>query len=486
MPMPFLGKNVLSWCNKCNIPILENNKCGICKTSTVRVPITAPFDVRPAFDRDLNLIRKTIDNQFGKGLGQKIIEDNKIILLNKAPYFDRMDEIVLDGAIIGTIRYNISRDISTWEFIPRIEGAKRIVKYNCYKWIRIAKDAEPFIRKGANVLAPGVIEYDPSIEKGEYVIVTNPDSEAVGIGISRISGDEISNRKKGMIIKSKRGILNSTLNILPPGQSWDMVIEANREILEKKENNALNLIKQVQKKYSLPYVVSFSGGKDSICILLLVLRSGINFKIFYLDTGIEFEETVSYVHDIIKDFNLKNSFILGKTDTDFFNRIETLGVPSKDERWCNKLLKLNVIKQIIKSNFPEGMVTFIGNRKYESYSRYQESSRGQIVKNKLIPQQINANLIMNWTALHVWLYIFMNKVKYNPLYEKGYERIGCMFCPANKLADLEILKGIHPESYKKWEQILFEQAKKLHYPSEWVTKGFWRYRNKDKWKLDVK
>lgn len=485
MPMPFLGKNHLYWCNNCNIPILEKNKCNICNSSTEKVPITTPYDVRPAFEKDLELIRRTIDNQFGNGLGPKIIEDNKIILLNKAPYFDRMDEIILDGKILGTIRYNIERAQPKWEFIPRIEGAKRLAKFGCKKWVKVDEDAVKFIRQAANVLAPGVLDNDNSIEYDEYVIVINPNSEAIGIGVSRATGKEIPNKKKGMVVKTKRGIQDSTLNILPSGQTWDLVIEANSTVLENKEKHAMNLIKNVVKRYDLPKLVSFSGGKDSICTLMLVLESGIDFKVFYLDTGIEFEESLNFVNEIIRDFKLKDSFIMCKTDADFFENIETRGVPAKDYRWCNRLLKLNVIIHMIQNNFPDGIVTFVGSRKYESFSRYQDSIKGHIVKSKLIDKQINVNLIINWTALHVWLYIFSKKVKFNPLYKLGYERIGCMYCPANKLADLEILKEIHPKIYEKWHKILENQAKKLNYPQEWITKGFWRYHNKEKWRLNT-
>ncbi|MHA1376917.1 MAG: phosphoadenosine phosphosulfate reductase domain-containing protein [Candidatus Helarchaeota archaeon] len=486
MPMPFLGKNLLYWCINCNIPILEKSKCGICNSKTKKVSITAPFDVRPAFNKDLNLIRLTIDSQFGEGIGEKILENHKIILLNKVPYYDRMDEIVVDGEILGAIRFNISKPKNKWEFIPRTEGARRIVKYGGKKWIKVDEGAEKFIRKAANALAPGVIDNDVSIKKGEYVIIINPKNEAIAIGLARYSGEEIPKRQNGIVAKSKRGILDSKPSILPAGQTWDLVIKANNKIMENKKDTAINLIKYVQDNYDLPKLVSFSGGKDSICILKLVLDSGIDFKVFYIDTGIEFEETLNYVNKIIDEFSLKKSFIAVKSNIDFFKEIENSEIPAKDNRWCNNFLKLNPIKNMIQENFPKGLITFVGSRKYESFSRYRESMKGKIVKNKLIQQQINVNLIINWTALHVWLFIFSNKLRYNPLYEMGYERIGCMYCPANKLADLEILKEIHPEKFENWINLLIKQAKKFNFPLEWINKGYWRYKNKEKWRTDFK
>lgn len=39
------------------------------------------------------------------------------------------------------------------------------------------------------------------------------------------------------------------------------------------------------------------------------------------------------------------------------------------------------------------------------------------------------NPIYHWTDTDVWEYVRRNNIKMNPLYEKGYYRVGCIGCP---------------------------------------------------------
>jgi phosphoadenosine phosphosulfate reductase len=50
-------------------------------------------------------------------------------------------------------------------------------------------------------------------------------------------------------------------------------------------------------------------------------------------------------------------------------------------------------------------------------------------KNELI-----LNPIIEWSNDEVWEYIRENRLPYNPLYDKGHKRVGCIGCPmkANK------------------------------------------------------
>jgi phosphoadenosine phosphosulfate reductase len=118
-----LGRNYVRWCSGCNIPILEERACPLCGGTTREVTLTPPGDVRPAFDHDITLIRDAIDSQFGTGTGELLLPDDKVILLNKVPALDRMDEIIVDGQVVGALRYDIGRG---WTFIVRMYGAVSI------------------------------------------------------------------------------------------------------------------------------------------------------------------------------------------------------------------------------------------------------------------------------------------------------------------------------------------------------------------------
>ncbi|HEK8692780.1 TPA: phosphoadenosine phosphosulfate reductase family protein, partial [Clostridioides difficile] len=55
----------------------------------------------------------------------------------------------------------------------------------------------------------------------------------------------------------------------------------------------------------MKYVASFSGGKDSAAMLLLILEKRLLLdEIVFIDTGLEFKE----IYDIIDDFEKRINF----------------------------------------------------------------------------------------------------------------------------------------------------------------------------------
>ncbi|MGP8322975.1 MAG: phosphoadenosine phosphosulfate reductase family protein, partial [Methanosarcinaceae archaeon] len=80
----YLGELLLYWCSLCNVPVL-GKKCG-CGAATKKVTITPPGDIRPAFDHDINHINSISIKQFNAPL----IPPGHLVVLNKAPYDDRM------------------------------------------------------------------------------------------------------------------------------------------------------------------------------------------------------------------------------------------------------------------------------------------------------------------------------------------------------------------------------------------------------------
>ena len=110
---PFLGGFKLFWCDSCNIPILDKTPCYNCGNATRFVNIAPPGDVRPAFPDDVMRISKIIDSLYGSGSAQSLgLSNERIVLLNEVSYDDLMDEIIVDGVVIGALRYNLVLETS--------------------------------------------------------------------------------------------------------------------------------------------------------------------------------------------------------------------------------------------------------------------------------------------------------------------------------------------------------------------------------------
>jgi len=472
---PYLGPLLLAWCDTCNVPLVRRGLCGRCGAKTRSVPITPPGDARPAFEADRDRIIATISTQYDSKVAQQFLPLNKIVLLNSIPDIDYCDEIIVDGQIIGLHRFRI--DTLSWEFVPKMEGARRLVQLTKAKQVIIDDSAVPFITKGANLLRPGISTADTSIRPGEFVIGVTKQREAVLVGTATMTGQDMRTKARGMAIKKQYKAEPQNPILLPGGQTWDTVLEANTNILQEIEDEATEFIEQTAHEYHLPLVVAFSGGKDSLAVLLLVKKTlpDQSYHIIFINTGIEFPETVENVYSTTAEFGLENLLIVKNVDKDqFFRVLDLYGFVARDYRVCCKTVKLGPTSQLIDQHFPDGCLSFIGQRRYESQRR---SASGRTWKNPWVPKQMGASPIHNWTAMMIWLYIFREKAPYNPLYEEGFERIGCMFCPASTMSELSIIAEKCPSEWQRWQSNAEKVAQRYGMSQKWLDHGFWRWKN---------
>ena len=462
----FLGELLLYWCHSCNVPVL-GKKCG-CSAATKKVTVTPPADIRPAFQYDIDLINSVSIKQFNAPL----IPPGRLVVLNKAPYDDRMDEIIVDGEIIASIRFEIEG--LRWVLLPRLSGARRLFEGNdrstMRNWVVIDGGAVSFIVKGASVLAPGVIDADANIHELDEVVVLTPEEEVVSVGRSRMSGAVMLKRGRGVAVKTRWKGTPCKLEIPEGGQDWNDAVAANADIMDRFVERSHNFIKNVTETTQRPISVSYSGGKDSLAVLQLASECLDDFDILFADTGLEFPETVENVEAMASRYNHPLKTV--SSGEAFWESVDDFGPPTVEARWCCKVCKLGPITQLIEENYENGCLTFIGQRKYESDARAKSE---RVWKNPWVGNQISAAPIQDWTALHVWLYIFKTGVPYNPMYECGFDRIGCWLCPSSSLADIVRLKDTHPEFEKRLNDYLLGYAERMGLSGEWVEHGLWRW-----------
>ena len=463
-----LGKNHLRWCDDCNLPVLESKTCPICGKDSREVEITPPGDVRPAFQHDIDLIRKLADEQYGEGSGIALLPEGHPVLLNKAPSLDRMDEIIIDGSTVATIRYDLGKG---WRLINRMQSAMRIAPVMTKGYVICDDSAVPFVQDSKNLMAPGVIDAHKDIKIGDEVIVITKDRKAIATGAAKMEPQVMIDSERGLAVKTK-WVKPEPFRNPDKKYTWDEVVEANREVIEKRRDEAVDFINKNIAKHDVPAIVSFSGGKDSLATLLLTLDAGHKLPVLFVNTGLEFDETVEHVRDVTSRHGLKLIEETAPTDA-FFGNLVHFGPPAKDFRWCCKTNKLGPTVGAIMKNFPDGVLSFIGQRKYESEARHD---KGRVWVNPWTPGQTGASPIQNWNALHVWFYIFLKKEPFNVWYTRGLDRIGCFLCPASDMSELEIVAG-NSSRYGQWDQYLTDYMNSRGLPQEWKDYALWRWKN---------
>ncbi|HJJ90612.1 MAG TPA: aminotransferase class V-fold PLP-dependent enzyme [Methanocorpusculum sp.] len=425
----------LYWCPHCNLPLVA--KTCSCKSEAIKIPLQKPYDIRPVLKADYDLLQSLIRNRFGPRISLP-----HVMIFNKAGGIDRNDLLIANGVrfawlwfdpITRSFHFNIEADA-----LPYLIGNvdKNIID------LEVAADYLPRGRLG-----------------GKKVPIHSPDVTD-GMVILKYKSNYGTGILKNGTVRIKE-LIRVQPKLEKANPSWIDVVEKNAFHLKNMERTAVREIKQY-----LPLApsvnCSFSGGKDSAAVWYIAQKSGVS-DAFFIDTGLEFPETIDFV-------KTQNIPFIHKSG-DFWKAVEKAGPPGKDHRWCCKLLKLNPMKIYLDKTGP--CVTVQGNRWYESWTR---ASLDAVSQNPHNPLQLNLSPIRSWRALDVFLYLWLRKIPYNPLYERGYERIGCYLCPAMLESEFATMHKTHPELAIRWDTFLSQWADVHGLPHEFIRWGFWRWK----------
>ncbi|NIA09218.1 MAG: phosphoadenosine phosphosulfate reductase family protein [Nitrospiraceae bacterium] len=233
----------------------------------------------------------------------------------------------------------------------------------------------------------------------------------------------------------------------------------------------------------MKYVVGYSGGADSQVALDLALWKYDDVEIIFIDTSLEFPETLATVEATAKFYNMDIRFL--RAPKTFEEYLESFGgmYPSWRRRWCQDRLKERPWKKYMNSLIGRGLrrgkqkktagsssqtmtspaVTAIdGIRSDESSSR---AKRKQIELHRSGKWMIK-HIIFDWTKPRVFRYIHDHDLPLNPLYAMGYSRVSCWFCPFSPIADNQILPKLHPDLYAKAQEWAEKYGRRFCYPVE--------------------
>ena len=452
------------WCHHCNVPLL-NSTCDLCKSQGSHLNLSPPGDIRFCSPYEKEVLKGLLLTAFGcDPIG------DRIILLNKTTGDDRTDEVIVDGLHFGVLRFDM-RTLN-YVFDLSVDGAKVLAAHTTNKTVELKKASSHL--SGKKIKADQLLKFTEDINKGDTVLIKC--RNLIGFGISLSDYMHFENPED--VVLRVRKLDSNSVSLNSRISSMQDVIKANSSHMEKISRDAANVIKGIvnRKEYKdLPVHVSFSGGKDSLVVLDLTVSTLKKrpVRAFFLNTGIEFPETVEFARNFCSSYGIElKESAAGES---FWENLERFGPPAKDMRWCCKVCKLAPANRVIDGSTSKGEVclTVDGKRKYESFSRASISASE---RNPFVPTQLNIFPIRDWRAIEVWLYIYGKNLEYNPLYDMGFERVGCYLCPASLSAEYQIFSKLHPDLHARWHGYLLEWANKKGLSESFVEHGFWRWK----------
>lgn len=212
----------------------------------------------------------------------------------------------------------------------------------------------------------------------------------------------------------------------------------------------------------MKYLVSLSGGKDSTACLLWALD---NFKKedivpYYIDTKWEHHSVYEYLEYLEEQLDIRIVRINSEGMEELCKRKRMM--PNPCARFCTENLKIKTAIEFYYYWFISKGIDFIniaGIRREESKARAntecfaetEEKYEGKKFRIK------NLYPIAYWGIQRVFDYLKEHKVSVNPLYKKGFTRVGCYPCI---FATKDELTNLEPE-YKKRLRNLEDEISKI-------------------------
>lgn len=244
----------------------------------------------------------------------------------------------------------------------------------------------------------------------------------------------------------------------------------------KRAHQSLQLAAEMSEYYyHKPLIICYSGGKDSEIVLDMAKKclSPTQFELVHNHTTIDAPETVYHVRKVFAEaekLGIHTEVIMPTYKgerTSMWKLIEEKRMPpTRIARYCCAYLKEHSIPYrflafgIRGDEGPKRAGRDIFEKRgynkasdeyrtlQHTYAMFQldKQNKYEVYQCKLIEAckengSVVVNPIYEFSDTDVWEYIRRNKVEVNPLYARGYKRVGCIGCPlggrANQLREFE-------------------------------------------------
>jgi phosphoadenosine phosphosulfate reductase len=157
------------------------------------------------------------------------------------------------------------------------------------------------------------------------------------------------------------------------------------------------------------------------CILIHLLSEiEPRLRIFNLDTGYQFPETLALRDRIAERYGIEVEMVRADTTVEEYERLNGGPLYAKNSEQCCYQRKIVPLRRALVGY--DSWITAI--RSEQSADRARAKVIGWDAKFNLV----KINPLLKWTRRDVWAFIVSNKVPYNPLHDQGYPSVGCWPC----------------------------------------------------------
>jgi phosphoadenosine phosphosulfate reductase len=161
-------------------------------------------------------------------------------------------------------------------------------------------------------------------------------------------------------------------------------------------------------------------GPEGCAILHMLADIEPRVRVFNLDTGYQFAETLQLRNRIAERYGIEVELVRPELSVPEYEAANGGPVYTHDPDRCCRDRKLVPLRRAI-----EGYDAWISSiRADQSLHRARAAVVGWDMRFGLV----KINPLLRWSQRDVWAYVVGNDVPYNPLHDHGYPSIGCWPC----------------------------------------------------------
>lgn len=248
--------------------------------------------------------------------------------------------------------------------------------------------------------------------------------------------------------------------------------------------------KMALRIYKKPLVVTDSGGKDSLVCRELVRRAGVPYELHHNHTTADTPETVYYIRKVFREMeaagvpcNIEMPYYKGQRVTMWSLIPLKQYPPTRIQRYCCQILKENSCSDRFITTGVRWAESIKRKNNRGIFENYTTKSTNKIILNNdndearrlfetcEIKGKRMCNPIVDWRDMDVWDYIRSEHLVYNPLYDEGFFRVGCIGCPmAGKRRWMEFRRyPTYERAYRRAFAVMFERIQKKDIPTRWKS-----------------
>lgn len=281
--------------------------------------------------------------------------------------------------------------------------------------------------------------------------------------------------------------------------------------LQDKINHSLRAIKVAaemsEQYYDAPLIITYSGGKDSDVLAHLAVKSEASVEFEHSLTTVDAPDTVHHIQKVFKkleDMGYKTT--IHRPEISMWRLIEKKMIPpTRLVRYCCQEFKESATpNRYIAIGVRGGESRQRASRmEFETRGSSKKKSRGYTLEHVEevyeeaqgdLPdswdclfitaakehKDLICNPIFQWTDADIWEYIRSENIEYNPLYDRGYSRVGCIGCPmaryserTKEFADYPKYKNAYIRAFDRMIQRRKEKGKETRWENGQDVFDWW-------------